>query len=124
MYLFAWSNVLWPQQIPNAGSSEEQHSVDDFRKTLPEVRRALANVPTYMILDDHEVTDDWFMNREWCNLVLERELGKRIIQNALLAYALFQAWGNTPLQFSETDASGESGRELLQAAEAWNGSQS
>ena len=37
----------------------------EFRKNLPKVQRALANVPTYMILDDHDVTDDYFLNPIW-----------------------------------------------------------
>ena len=37
----------------------------EFRKNLPKVQRALANVPTYMILDDHDVTDDYFLNPVW-----------------------------------------------------------
>ena len=60
-------------------------------------------MPTYMILDDHDVTDDWFMNREWCNRVLSQKgdtLGRRVIRNALIAYAVFQAWGNDPDQFA------------------------
>src|SRR5262249_52535632 len=36
--------------------------IQDFRRTLPKVQRALANVSTYMILDDHDVTDDYFLN--------------------------------------------------------------
>ena len=74
-----------------------------FGRGLRAVRRVLANVPTYMILDDHDVTDDWFMNREWCNRVLSQQgdtLGRRVIRNALIAYAVFQAWGNNPDQFA------------------------
>ena len=61
---------------------------------LKQVRRALANIPTYMIFDDHEVTDDWNMTREFCNEVYGTELGLRIVQNATGAYALCQHWGN------------------------------
>jgi hypothetical protein len=41
------------------------------------------------------------------------------VQNALLAYAVFQAWGNTPEQF----AAGTSGEKLLAAAQAWSDSE-
>ena len=37
----------------------------EIKRTLPKVRRALANVPTYMIFDDHEISDDWFLNPTW-----------------------------------------------------------
>ena len=42
---------------------------------VPIVRRILANVPTYMICDDHEITDDWNLTQEWRNRVLGTNLG-------------------------------------------------
>ena len=36
-----------------------------YHAGLPKVRRLLANVPTYMTFDDHEVTDDWNINGAW-----------------------------------------------------------
>src|SRR5262249_5753611 len=83
-------------------------------KTLPRVRRALANIPTYMIFDDHDVTDDWNMSLDFVNRVYSDSLGRRIVQNALVAYALCQHWGNVPEQF-QNDASGKpaAGRQLL-----------
>src|SRR5262245_1431509 len=131
MYLFSWSDVLWPDQFPKFEEGfpspfpsfdprkdyeEERANVLDFRKTLRQVRRALANVPSYMIFDDHDVTDDWNMLREWCEKVYGSRLGRRVTQNALLAYAVFQAWGNTPERFT----AGQSGEALLKAAAAWS----
>ena len=81
--------------------------------TLPKVRRALANVPTYMMFDDHEVTDDWYLNPIWRDRVLTSPLGKTIIRNGLLAYALFQGWGNDPEVFK----TGEYATLLNRAAE-------
>src|SRR6185312_9922432 len=66
----------------------------EFRKNLPKVQRALANVPTYMILDDHDVTDDYFLNPIWRSRVLGSRLGRAILGNGMIAYALFQDWGN------------------------------
>lgn len=80
-----------------------------FRKTLGNVRRALANIATYMMFDDHDVTDDWFINYEWCEQVFANIRGKRIMQNALSAFAVFQAWGNTPARFN----TGTNGATLL-----------
>jgi hypothetical protein len=136
MYLFAWSDVLWPDDVPRAEDvwtvypdarprpellqkgvsayADQRARLKDFRSTLPQVRRALANVPTYTICDDHDVTDDWFLDGAWCRRVLASPLGRRVIRNALLAYALFQAWGNTPDQFDAPP-----GRALLAAVEAW-----
>src|SRR5262249_22032482 len=70
-----------------------------FESGLAKVRRVLANVPTYMILDDHEVTDDWNLNLMWYDRVYGTSLGTMTIRNALVAYALFQDWGNDPLKY-------------------------
>ena len=82
---------------------EETEILNTFLAGLPKVRRALANVPTYMMFDDHEVTDDWYLNPMWRNRVLTTVLGKTIIRNGMLSYALFQGWGNDPLKFETGD---------------------
>lgn len=83
---------------------EEKRILTEFLAGLPKVRRALANVPTYLMFDDHEVTDDWYLNPLWRDRVLTSELGKTVIRNGILSYALFQGWGNDPLKFaSEKD---------------------
>src|SRR5262249_13178305 len=90
--------------------------VADFVRTLPQVRRALANIGTYMVFDDHDVTDDWFLDGAWCQHVLASPLGRRIVRNGLFTYAFFQAWGNDPDPFAD-----EPGRSLLDAVDAWRG---
>ena len=90
-----------------------------FRSTLPDVRRALANVPTYMIFDDHDVTDDWHMTLDWCKEVFANNLGRRIVQNGMLAYTLFQAWGNTPELFRPNHAN-KAGSKILELVEKWD----
>ncbi|MBE9228254.1 PhoD-like phosphatase [Phormidium sp. LEGE 05292] len=126
MYLFAWSPIVWPNRFPTGEKvrkdrkkaklwDEEAAVVLDFANDIWKVRRSLANISTYMICDDHDVTDDWFLNREWCDRVLSKPLGKRAVQNAMLAYAIFQAWGNTPEQFQP----GQPGEQLLIAAKHW-----
>ena len=74
-----------------------------YRQTIPRVRRALANCATYMIFDDHEVTDDWNMSREWQHRVYSTPLGRRVLRNALSAYAVFQDWGNDPAAYTSGD---------------------
>ncbi|GCF06706.1 hypothetical protein [Dictyobacter arantiisoli] len=141
MYLFSWSDVLWPAEMlsidefwawlypgvhADHGSQlkaqdqyrDELQKLASFREALPQVRRALANIATYMICDDHDVTDDWFLDGDWCHHVLQKPLGRRIIRNALLAYALCQAWGNTPAQFAESH-----GAALLEAINDWRGNE-
>jgi hypothetical protein len=75
-------------------------NMENFRSMLPTVRRVLANVPSYMIFDDHEITDDWNMTREFCRKVYASPLGQRIVQNGLVAYAFCQHWGNVPEDFA------------------------
>lgn len=79
---------------------ERREAVKDMYDALPFVRRALANVPTYMIMDDHEVTDDWNVTREWVERVYNKPMGKYIVRNALASYVACQAWGNDPAYFS------------------------
>ncbi|MEH2347913.1 MAG: PhoD-like phosphatase [Nostoc sp.] len=129
-YLLAWSPVCWPTTFPQGHQvTRDRHAIKDWNQavwhlrqfiyTLWKVRRALANIPTYTIFDDHDVSDDWNLNQAWCLRVLGRPLGRRIVQNALLAYTVFQGWGNTPGQF----AKGKAGEKLLTVAQAWSASQ-
>jgi hypothetical protein len=131
MYLFVWSDVLWPSPIASFddvvenvkgnvdprvfkhwtkflnkkedGINGDIKDVHKFLRVLPKVRRALANIPSSMIFDDHEVTDDWNMTTGFCFGVYRKPpLGKRIIQNGLVAYALCQHWGNVPEEFDDS----------------------
>lgn len=141
MYLFAWSDVLWPDELPGIDAlwqvypetrpqppeqqkatsayTDASERLSAFRSTLPQVRRALAHIATYTICDDHDVTDDWYLDGAWCRRVLGSPLGRRVVRNALLAYALFQAWGNTPHQFAEP-----TGLALLDAVNTRRGEES
>ena len=67
-----------------------------FRVGVPHVARALANVATYMIFDDHDVTDDWNLHKKWTNRVYSKEFGRQLVRNAVMAYGVFQGWGNDP----------------------------
>lgn len=71
-----------------------------FHDALPRVRRALANVATYMIFDDHDVSDDWNINLKWQHTMRDSPLGRGIVRNALAAYTLFQGWGNDPRAYA------------------------
>jgi hypothetical protein len=91
--------------------------LDGFRGTLGMVRRALANTATYMMFDDHEVTDDWYISKRWVREVCDTVHGRQFLGNAMASYAVCQGWGNTPEQFADGPA-GEPGRELLTALAA------
>ena len=79
--------------------NDELRVTKDFMAGLPRVRRALANIATYMIFDDHEITDDWNFARIWKDRVMSSPLGRTVLRNGLMAYTLFQGWGNDPKQF-------------------------
>ncbi|MCP3703132.1 MAG: alkaline phosphatase family protein [Alteromonas sp.] len=105
MYLLVWSDTLWADiNIDKDGIPPKYHVIFDkehealngFVKQLPQVRRALAHIPTYMIFDDHDVTDDWNLTRGWEQEVYGNPLSKRMIGNALIGYLLCQGWGNAP----------------------------
>src|ERR1041385_555115 len=58
MYGLMWNKNNW---------SKEYSELSHFTNTLQKVRRLLANIPTYMIFDDHDVTDDWNLSVKWQN---------------------------------------------------------
>ena len=63
---------------------------------VPRARRLLANIPSFMIFDDHEVTDDWNITPRWAKQTRANALGRAVIRNALVACTVFQSWGNDP----------------------------
>ncbi|MGG4166979.1 hypothetical protein ABEW00_05790 [Rossellomorea vietnamensis] len=67
---------------------------------LYSVRRILANTPTYMMFDDHDITDDWNLTQDWKTNVWNAPLGRHVISNGLASYWLFQGWGNEPDTFT------------------------
>ncbi len=75
-----------------------------YGATVAKVRRALANVPTYMIFDDHEITDDWNLDRAWNENVMMNSAGRQIIRNGLIGYSIFQDWGNVPERYESGPA--------------------
>ena len=114
MYLCAWNHENWPSTWPDPDDQDKgsQSAANAFRSrrtwtgqvsalerarvALPAVRRLFANVPTYMIFDDHDVTDDWNLTQEWTDGVRASPTGRRVVANALGSYWAFQGWGNDP----------------------------
>ena len=108
MYFLVWSPTLWQHvelegfEVPvkyQAVHQQELMAIKDFIKGLDKVQRLLAHIPTYMIFDDHDVTDDWNLTAAWEQAAYQDPLAKRIIGNSLFAYWLCQGWGNDPKQF-------------------------
>jgi hypothetical protein len=112
---YGGSTAEWSSRKDKAGRSHLDDTTDEaalvatWRDAVPRVARALANVPTYMILDDHEITDDWNISDRWRGRVVSAPFGRAILRNGLMAYLVFQGWGNDPLRFlhnSVVDANG------------------
>lgn len=120
MYLLVWSPQAW--QLVNRERLKEQafewagqtlsekwqqlwhkeiKQIDDFVAGLPSVQRLLAHLPTYMIFDDHDVTDDWNLTIGWETAAYQHPFSRRVIGNGLLSYWLCQGWGNAPEKFDE-----------------------
>jgi hypothetical protein len=77
--------------------------VSNTVEALGAVRRVLANTPTYMVFDEHDITGGWNSSVEWMTEVGEAPLGRHVVSNALAAYWLFQGWGNDPDSFNELE---------------------
>lgn len=114
MYVMCWSDELWPRDASGRltlGSAAIEASLADedakqrkelrsFLSTLRRARRALANVPTMMMFDDHEISDDWNLDGPWFESSRTNAAQQRVVRNGLLAFAVFQAWGNEPDRFT------------------------
>ena len=78
----------------------QQAIVNGFLNDAKRVRRLLANIPCYMILDDHEVTDDWNLDKGNYDAFRNHIFSRYVEVNALTAYWLCQGWGNQPDSFA------------------------
>lgn len=100
--------------VNEAGWNLERYNLTNLLETMPKVRKLLANTPTLMIFDDHETTDDWNLDYLVCKAIyndfdenqpgVARPQGARLVTNALLAYLLFQHWGNCPERFQTSNS--------------------
>lgn len=88
------------------------------------VRQALAVLPTYMIFDDHEVTNNWNTDPLWRIKSLEAGM-EQLLVDGLVAYWVYQGWGNltqhdpaTMLLLSIMDAAARNDEDALEALRA------
>ncbi|MBA5761668.1 alkaline phosphatase family protein [Vibrio sp. 404] len=120
MYLLVWSPALWRciniDRLEDHGFThggqpfapvtvkhwrQEKQQIENFIAGLNNASRLMAHIPTYMIFDDHDVTDDWNLTVGWEKAAYDNRFAKRIIGNGLLAYWLCQGWGNEPDNFPQ-----------------------
>lgn len=86
--------------------TEQEILIKKNKSTVQRMRRLLANIPSYMIFDDHDITDDWNITLDWQETVKQSPLGKHIVANGLTAFFAFQGWGNQPDEFDEAFING------------------
>ncbi|OLS63005.1 alkaline phosphatase D family protein [Pseudomonas putida] len=110
MYLLVWSPLPWTLIAPRMPALSAEHQaryrteeacLQGFVEGLGDVARVLAHLPSLMIFDDHDVTDDWNLSAQWEETAYGHPFSRRIIGNALLAYLLCQGWGNNPEVFAD-----------------------
>lgn len=85
-----------PQQEPGweIADFEEYTRLYGFSWSDPTVRWLLSTVPSMMILDDHDIRDDWNISRPWLKRMEAKPWWHRRITAGLGAYWLYQHIGN------------------------------
>ena len=104
--------ALWPHLLLLIGDQiyaddpavEQARSFEDFARMYVKawaddagVRQALAVLPTAMIFDDHEITNNWNIVPTWQAWALQQGFEQTLV-DGLVAYWLYQGWGNAGLQ--------------------------
>jgi hypothetical protein len=108
LYILNWSpgivRTLLPESFERFGDIElKAMNVDSIVW-----QKIFANTVSYFLLDDHEVTDDFRIDREWIKREKTSPRLRRFTGNALLSYLIFQGLGNDPVSFG-----------LVQDAQSW-----
>ncbi|WP_199608781.1 alkaline phosphatase D family protein [Flocculibacter collagenilyticus] len=114
LYLLTWSSACWEliwddvcdkaKALPKSSQSRYKYElsiIESFKNGLASAQRVMANVPSVMMFDDHDITDDWNLSAQWESRVYGHALTRQAIANGLAAYALFQDWGNQIDQFNQ-----------------------
>jgi phosphodiesterase/alkaline phosphatase D-like protein len=85
---------LYPDLQKGAQTFENFASMYTFAWTMDEqVRQIFAALPTYMILDDHEITNNFNISPTWRARAL-RKGKEHLLVDGLVAYWIYQGWGN------------------------------
>jgi|GEM_PF-6488107 len=100
MYLMVWSPELCRAYVSD-NIFNPLSPLWKYGNYVQACRRVMANTATYMLCDDHEITDDWNLDQKWEDKTKKNPLARRIISNGLAAYWGFQAWGNDPGMFDK-----------------------
>jgi hypothetical protein len=112
---------------PEAACFEEYTLLYHEAWRPPAIRWLLANVPTAMVFDDHEVHDDWNISESWLRDMWRRPWWEERITGAFMSYWVYQHLGNLspadldadPTWARVLDAGGDAGPVLREAAGRW-----
>jgi len=92
----------YPQLSNGATTFEDFAQLYEYAWTQDsDARQVLACLPTYMMFDDHEITNDWNNTPQWCANTLAQGR-EQILVDGMVAYWVYQGWGN--LLQSEDDS--------------------
>jgi hypothetical protein len=93
----------------------------------PDIRWLLATVPSVMIFDDHDVSDDWNISWSWVEEMRGRPWWDARITGAFMSYWIYQHIGNlSPPELSEEEtlplvrAETDGGELLRGLARSWD----
>ena len=93
----------------------------------PDVRWLLSTVPTAMVLDDHDLRDDWNSSWSWRRRMEQQPWWRERVEGAFASYWVYQHLGNlSPERLAENvvyrrvlDAPDDEARERVLAEMAW-----
>ncbi len=57
------------------------------------IRQAMAAIPTFMIFDDHEISNNWNVEPTWQSKFIGQG-NEQLLVDGLVAYWVYQGWGN------------------------------
>jgi alkaline phosphatase D len=82
------------RHVPVGLADTHAEFTDRYQKAFgsPNMRRLLRQVPTYMILDDHEIEDNWSQDRI-------RKPGRKLLFNLAIGAYLSYQWSHSPRSF-------------------------
>jgi phosphodiesterase/alkaline phosphatase D-like protein len=60
----------------------------------PDIKKLFANVPVFMLPDDHSIANGWNITGSWMQQALGDQDWRTALRGGLMAYWLYQGWGN------------------------------
>lgn len=70
--------------------------------TDPVIRWLFSTVSTAMVIDDHDMHDDWNISQDWCELMARTAWWRERVVSGLMAYWIYQFAGNlSPAELRE-----------------------